>query len=169
MDILLLYCCSSYNDKRKNFPISSSRTLARPVETSEFCPRLWNRLFLLLKIGTLLKFWRKKLAVFPLRFARNPDPKQRFLADNTFKREDKIGKLSLYVAIVDLMMGEDLTNLLAEAPTWNLREGEDGNTVWFCWETHKLRHWLNGRCRIVKDMQDWLSTWVVLLKVSAVY
>jgi hypothetical protein len=51
------------------------------------------------------------------------------LADNTFKREDKIGKLSLYVAIVDLMMGEDLTNLLAEAPTWNLREGEDGNTV----------------------------------------
>jgi hypothetical protein len=30
--------------------------------------------------------------------------------------------LSLYVVIVDLTMGEDLTNLLAEAPTWNLRE-----------------------------------------------
>jgi hypothetical protein len=24
------------------------------------------------------------------------------------------------------MMGEDLTNLLAEAPTWNLREGKTG-------------------------------------------
>jgi hypothetical protein len=34
--------------------------------------------------------------------------------------------LSLYVAIVDLMMGEDLTNLLAEAATWNLREGKTG-------------------------------------------
>jgi hypothetical protein len=48
------------------------------------------------------------------------------LADNTIKREDKIRVLSLYVAIVDFMMGEDLTNLLAEAPTWNLREGKTG-------------------------------------------
>jgi hypothetical protein len=42
------------------------------------------------------------------------------------KEKTKTVILSLYVAIVDLMMGEDLTNLLAEAPTWNLREGKKG-------------------------------------------
>jgi hypothetical protein len=61
--------------------------------------------FLLLKIGILFNILTKKLAVFPLR---------------------KPGSYLFYVVIVDLMMGEDLTNLLAEAPTWNLREGEKG-------------------------------------------
>jgi hypothetical protein len=29
------------------------------------------------------------------------------------------------------MMGEELTNLLAEAPTWNLREGKKGTVSGF--------------------------------------
>jgi hypothetical protein len=46
--------------------------------------------------------------------------------DNTFKRKDKNRDVISLSRFVDLMMGEDLTNLLAEAPSWNLREGKKG-------------------------------------------
>jgi hypothetical protein len=86
---------------------------------SIFAPKSWCPFKILTKNAC-------GFSVTGLLVSRDPGPSKDFWLTIPLQDKTKAGILSLYVVFLDLMMGEDLTNLLAEAPTWNLREGKKG-------------------------------------------